>query len=444
MNSTKESKDNEVSRIFASNSKAFDQCIDELFDEVHLSIQWNRPSILLAVHASSNGQEKAQKALQKKLSSVSADVVRIHPDSEHADLFHFVEQADGRDQFIYFVEGIGIDKDNYRALNLYREKLVEQKRIVVFWLTEKEAMDLPRLAPDFWAFRHRVIEFAASRGSKGNVLPAGLLMWQEGIPSPLDGSIDEKIAFQEEVLRQLPATDEALVLRAEATYLLVRYQWLREENEKAVELLQQELDHVKPLQVPDVVASCLNGLAIIAYDQGNFDEALELLERAVQLHPDGQVSLANLGVVQHGMGKSGQAVQTLKKTIKAFPRSSWLWYILGYIHLSLGKLDQANEAFQEAIHLNIDNGFARYAMAVCQTRVEHSSERIKALQLLDGVTTGPDLHREICVEALSGNKAAAVDKLRFALKSRGMTLVSFQRDPTLAMIFDVKTMEFLL
>jgi hypothetical protein len=102
------------------------------------------------------------------------------------------------------------------------------------------------------------------------------------------------------------------------------------------------------------------------------------------------------------------------------------------------------EAFQEAVHLNVDNGFARYAIAACQARVEHSSERINALQLLDGVTTGPDLYHEICVEALSGNKAAALDKLRFAMKSGGMTLVSFQRDPTLAMIFDVKTMEFLL
>jgi tetratricopeptide (TPR) repeat protein len=443
MNSTKELKDRKASTTSSSNSRAFDECIAVLFDEVRLSIQWHRPSILLAVHASNKGREKAKKNLQKKLAGLSMDIVQIRPNSEYSDLFQFLEQADGGDQFVYFVEGIGADHDNYRALNLYREKLVEQKLIVIFWLTEKEAMDLPRLAPDFWAFRHRVIEFAVSRGSKGNA-PAGLLMWQAEIPSLMDGSIAEKISFQEEVLGQLPSTDEVLVLHAEAAYLLARYHWLTGENEKAVHLLQSELGHLKPLQVPDVVATFLNGLAIIAYDRGNYDEALGLLERAVQLHPVDQVSSANLAVVQHGMGKSGQAVQTIKKTIKAFPRSSWLWYMLGYILFSSGKLDQAVEAFQEAVDLNVDNNFARYAIAACQTRVEQSSERINTLQLLEGVTTRHDLHREICVEALSGNKAAALDKLRFALKSGRMTLVSFKRDPALAMIFDVTTMEFLL
>jgi tetratricopeptide (TPR) repeat protein len=444
MNPTKEWKDRKPSETFSSKSKAFAEGIAELFDEILLSIQWNRPAILLVVHPSGKGQEKAKEALQKKLSSLSVDIIQIRPNSEHSDLFHFAGQTEGPDQFVYFVDGIGVDQDNYRALNLYREKLVEQKLIVVFWLTEKESMELPRLAPDFWAFRHRVIEFAASRGSRRKALPSGILMWQAELPVSADASIQEKIAFQKNLLQQLPSTDEALVLRADATYLLACYYWRLGEDEHAAELLQRELDHLNRLQVPDVVATFLNGLAIISYDQDNYDGALELLEKAIQLNPGDQSLGANLGVVQHGRGKSGQAVQTIKKTIKAYARSSWLWYILGYIHFSLGKLDLAVEAFQESSRLNVNNFWASCAIGVCHTQIAHSSEWVQARQLLESSTTGLNLQHEICAEALSGNKAVALDKLRIALSSGVMTRVSLKRDPALAMILDTTKMEFLL
>jgi len=269
-------------------------------------------------------------------------------------------------------------------------------------------------------------------------------MWQDEVPGPVEGSFQEKIAFQEGILSQLPSSAETLTMHADATYLLARYHWLTGENEHAAELLRRELDHLHLPQLSDIAATFLNGLAIISYDRGNYDEALELLEKAVQSNPADPTLWANLGVVQHGLGKSGQAVQTVRKTIKAKPRSSWLWYILGYIHFSLGKLDLALEAFQESMRLNADNFWASHAVFVCQTQIENSNKPLNETQLLGSTTPGSNLTHEICVEVLSGNKAVALDKLRLALSSGGVTLVSLKRDPALAMIFDVATMEFLL
>jgi tetratricopeptide (TPR) repeat protein len=47
----------------------------------------------------------------------------------------------------------------YRALNIRRELLVDHQLRAIFWLTGAEARELSRHAPDFWAFRHRVVEF---------------------------------------------------------------------------------------------------------------------------------------------------------------------------------------------------------------------------------------------------------------------------------------------
>ena len=65
---------------------------------------------------------------------------------------------------VFFVEGLRWgdsqeDRCTYRILNKSREFFIENQIRVVFWLTENEAIDLAHFAPDYWSFRHRVIEF---------------------------------------------------------------------------------------------------------------------------------------------------------------------------------------------------------------------------------------------------------------------------------------------
>jgi hypothetical protein len=59
----------------------------------------------------------------------------------------------------------------YQALNLRRELLVEKSLRTIFWLTEPEARQLPRNAPDFWAFRHQVVSLVDFQWKAGGVSP---------------------------------------------------------------------------------------------------------------------------------------------------------------------------------------------------------------------------------------------------------------------------------
>jgi predicted Zn-dependent protease len=42
---------------------------------------------------------------------------------------------------------------------MHREYLIEGNIRAIFWLTKNELKQLTRFSPDFWAFRHKVVEF---------------------------------------------------------------------------------------------------------------------------------------------------------------------------------------------------------------------------------------------------------------------------------------------
>ena len=50
-------------------------------------------------------------------------------------------------------------QDGLTALNYQREVFVEHPLLAVFWVREPELNSIAVSAPDFWAFRNRVVEF---------------------------------------------------------------------------------------------------------------------------------------------------------------------------------------------------------------------------------------------------------------------------------------------
>ncbi|MBI5354085.1 MAG: hypothetical protein HZB50_15695 [Chloroflexi bacterium] len=160
----------------ASHSKSFREGISILTDEINLALQWQRPSILLTVHKSKLGQVKAQETLEREIVKKNIKVKRIKINSSNTDIISVLCRTPDRDRIVFFVSGIETAEkqkagDVYRALNMHREFLVEQHVRVVFWLTELEAGNLPHHAPDFWAFRHRVVEFASRENPKKGPTP---------------------------------------------------------------------------------------------------------------------------------------------------------------------------------------------------------------------------------------------------------------------------------
>jgi len=122
--------------------------------------------------------------LEKEISRLGQQVFHLAINTEDFDIPMFLSRYPARESTVFFVKGLKLAgrKESYhayRALNIRRELLVDHRIRVVFWLTETEAADLPARAPDFWVYRHRVIEFLEAPAPE-NI--AALTRWlvQEG------------------------------------------------------------------------------------------------------------------------------------------------------------------------------------------------------------------------------------------------------------------------
>ncbi len=142
----------------------FEERLDIILDELSLGIRWERPSLILVVYRSEQIKKVVQTKLAKSLDDSGQAVFKYFVDKSHYDIPVDLQNHPDHGRAVYFVSGLswggGIGYSNaYRALNMHREYLVEGNVRAIFWLTKNEAKQCSHFAPDFWAFRHKVVEF---------------------------------------------------------------------------------------------------------------------------------------------------------------------------------------------------------------------------------------------------------------------------------------------
>ena len=144
---------------------SIDERIEIILDEFMMAIQWGRPCISFAVYRSEYVKKNILLEIQHALASKEKEVVQLDVNKKLFDIPLVIrDYLDGANK-VFSISGLrwggGRGYSNaYRALNMHREHLIESKAISLFWLTAIEAKQLAKFAPDFWAFRHLVVEFS--------------------------------------------------------------------------------------------------------------------------------------------------------------------------------------------------------------------------------------------------------------------------------------------
>src|SRR5438045_4367871 len=82
--------------------ESLEERVGILLDELALAVQWNRPSILLAVYRSEFVCAQAQVMLEKKLIGIKQGVSRLTVNVEHTDVPMFLSKYSGRDKTVFF------------------------------------------------------------------------------------------------------------------------------------------------------------------------------------------------------------------------------------------------------------------------------------------------------------------------------------------------------
>jgi tetratricopeptide (TPR) repeat protein len=419
----------------------FDETIDFLLEELTLAIKWGRPSILLAVHKSKPSQRKAEDALKNKLKKIGINVGEIKISNDAPDAVHSILASNANvEKDVFFISNIdqggGEDGRNaYRALNLNRETIIENKIKAVFWLTPNEEIKLPKYATDFWAFRHRVVEFSSTHQPRESIPSVGLLLWGMQNRGSSFRDLNEKIIARKRLLDELPQGPESISTRIELLYTLAYSYWLLGDVIRAKEELTLAVEFASREEFLNVRILLLNGLAILSYEKGDYQEALNIYTELAGSNPGNSLLKINLAVVLSALGKSYLAIAQAGKALKADPANAEILFTLGYLFITLGKLDDAVEMLKMSIQAAPTIAEFSEMLGICYIKMGQIDEARDQLDLVIQLGGERVPYTEICKEAIFGSFEKAESQLREAIASGEISKYGVLRDPALNIIF---------
>lgn len=424
---------------------SLEENLEILIDEIKLAVQWQRPSILLTVHRSNLGRDKIRQVLDARLATLGLLVIKLNVDKDHPNPARWILENQKGSEPVYFISNLewgggeqGIEA--FKALNLYREQFIENRIKAVFWLTLNEASGLARHAPDFWAFRHRVVEFASPRAHSGILLPAGVLLWHGSKDLDETDSLKEMINSREKLLNDLPNQPESLAIRLEILYDLGFFNWklgdlahARQHFLRGVEAVQ--VDELKPYR-----NRSSTGVANLNYESGEYFNAAEIYKKLTTDGSQDAPIFMNLAFCLVALGKKSEAETSAHKALRIQPNQAQLWNSNGYLLLAAGKLDEAVESFKKAVELSPKSSPYHVSLAVCYQLIGLTDEAIQELNATRALDSPRRDYLDICREAILGKEKTALDMLYAALENQRISAIQIRRDPNLNILFDPSTL----
>ena len=372
-------------------------------------------------------------AMDARLTSISMNVEWFTPKSGNSNILHEVVQRTKSHELVCFIHGLGTQSLQYEGLNLYREVLVDQRLKLILWLTLDEVTVLSQKAPDFWAFRTRMIEFPTKRNSRKNNLPSGILLWHRDIPSLKMNAVLDEIGYYKTLIQNMPSQGETVTTRANAIANLAHCYWITGENNKVFDLLYQEIELIRQFQLNELHSILLNALSINLFDQKVYLESLRWIEQALELNPSSSLLWSNFGIICRSAGQSRKSLPSLKKAIRLDPASPESCRVMGFSYMSLGKYELALPLFEKALALHPENFHYYPALAICHSHMGNTENFNQIVQKIT-YASGNDEYLALCRDGLLGNEATVDERLRrIVLGEKPMQLL-IRRDPVLRFI----------
>lgn len=176
-----------------------------------------------------------------------------------------------------------------------------------------------------------------------------------------------------------------------------------------LERVRQNLDLDDPADV-----------ATLAQLEGRHNDALQLLIRAVDDHPNDAWRVLALGNAHDALGQSAEAIGAYTRALGLDPENPRAWTHLGFTRLELGDTAGGRDAFAHAVTLCPDDATARGFLGwlTLATATSHEAFFEAATHLRVAAQLAPDngLFRLRCAEALLlvGESAEALPHLNAA------------------------------
>lgn len=419
--------------------KSLQEGLADLLQELDLARRMERPSIILAECASKLIRARVEDALAESLKPSGQAYVPVQFDPASPDPAQTLLRNARASDAVFSISGLGQGggpdgKDSYRALNLHREAWVENRIRAIFWLTSEEAADLARNAPDFWAFRHRVLIFDRSRGQKLANLPSGFLLWESRATESSIEEIESSIQYREGLLQQIPSSAESLSTRVDLQLLLSRLFWAKGDLVNAINITETALDSLKEHGAAEHGAPLLNCKGILQNETNGPASAMGFFQQASEAEKQNSIYYSNLGAASFAVGRAHDANTLFERATRIDPNNPGIWAVWGFVALSAGKYDDAKRTFETASRIDPKNDDYFLALTACHYKMK-DSRGLEEMFRSSRLPATRDTINSACLRFLRGDSAGAQTSLLHAARSDSLTRLQAARSPLVHALF---------
>ena len=284
------------------------------------AFKYKKASILFAMYLSEFLRVEVENTLEKSLLGQGLKMVRVDA-GENKDLpSFFSSQNPGNSVFLVHNLENGFP-EAIHYLNFKREELIEQQVKAVFWVREEELARITLEAPDFFAFRNRVVEFMDSPAEK-EFTPA-LTAFALETEYRSHTEIERSIALKEKLLSELSTETEisGYLLSSLATLYstIGAYQKSLDYSEKALKVGLAVFGDKHPK-----VAAVYNNIGIAWGDLGDNEKAIKYCSKALEINlavfGDKHSSVAknynNLGLGWSNLGDTRKSIEYVTRALE--------------------------------------------------------------------------------------------------------------------------------
>jgi tetratricopeptide (TPR) repeat protein len=177
----------------------------------------------------------------------------------------------------------------------------------------------------------------------------------------------------------------------------------------------QAIDLLKKLPESDLDGSLL-GLLAYAYSQTHdFDNAVSMYEKALAQDPENQELRRAYAEALMGGGKTSEARAELQRILKADPENGATYLRLAQLDRQEGRFDQARQELERAKTLLPDNPEVAYQQALLEDMVGNQD---KAIQLLQGLVKQAERPEDQYTAAEANNRAVFLERLGMIYRSQ--------------------------
>ena len=138
----------------------------------------------------------------------------------------------------------------------------------------------------------------------------------------------------------------------------------------------------KAVQINPRDLNALSNIAMVYKNQKKYKESLEVFKKVLEVDPENAKALVSIGSIYSETGEIKKAIDYYKKALACEPRVSKIYYNIGLLYLKKNNTSLATKSFQQAATLDPDNVDAHYNLAILYAQNGESEKALKEYEIV--------------------------------------------------------------